>query len=65
MKQKDKCTKETILKNQEIIKKEPEFIDPITWSYVAEFKEPTQEHKPTHRRPKNKPKNKPRTGSKK
>lgn len=55
MKQKDKCTKETILKNQEIIKKEPEFIDAKTWSYVIE---------PTHRQPKNKSKQKPKTRSK-
>ena len=62
MKQKDKCTKETILKNQEIIKKEPEFIDAKTWSYVIE---PTQDHKPTHKQPKNKSKQKPKTRSKK
>lgn len=38
MARKEKATREEILKNQEIIKKEPEFINVKTWSYVVNEK---------------------------
>ena len=46
------CTREDILKNQEIMKKEPEFLDDVeNWSYyVQEQKEEKPKHKKQRRR---------------
>ena len=52
MARKEKATREEILKNQEIIKKEPEFINVKTWSYVVDEKkqEKKQENKQEKKR---------------
>lgn len=49
MARKEKATREEILKNQEIIKKEPEFINVKTWSYVLK-EEKKQEKKQEKKR---------------
>ena len=42
---KDRCTKETILEEQERLKKEPNIINVKTWSYVVEQKEEKKQDK--------------------
>ena len=39
------CTKETILEEQKILKKEPNIIDVKTWSYIVEQKEEKKQDK--------------------
>ena len=46
------CTREDILKNQEIMKKEPEFLDDVeNWSYIVqEQKQERTEGKPKQKK---------------
>lgn len=52
MKKECVCTREDILKAQEIMKKEPEFLDDVeNWSYIVhEQKEEKPKHKKQRRR---------------
>lgn len=52
MKKERVCTREDILKNQEIMKKEPEFLDDVeNWSYVVqEQKQERTEGKPKQKK---------------
>lgn len=60
----EKCTKETIAEEQARLKKEPFMLDNVDkWTYYVVDKEPTQDHKPTHRKPKPR-KPKPKSSSK-